>query len=571
MHSDDVSHPSRRSILGVAGATLATPLLGARSTLPPVSRLDTLAASSTASGEQAVGAQRGGHAGAGDTRPLDARAIGVVGDGRADDTRAVQALLDQCAAEGGRIARFGTMTVRITGPLKSRSVGIVFDPASYGGASAPGFVVSGSNYTALTVVGSVADFCVTLTGDDGVDIADSGTIAGDRRPRIDGIAFGTDDEPFALSTVRSVRVNNLAGCGVRHAQCWDSTFLSVSVERCGRDDRYAFEIAGDARRSCNETTWARIHVEQAIGGSIRIDPGTLSCSFVKIHSERSIARPSLPTWLLAGSCVYDSVRLTATDPKVATVAVVGNQTELRNLRAEGGIRVTVDASGGTINFHNPGAVLQPAPNQNGIVNIIGGVVSVLALGGGWNLIGADVDQLEVGFMSPGHSARLTGCTVNVLRPQAGSQHGEVILSGTRVAAGSITGAGRLRGLHLRDNSSLAAKDGSLACTEQLVVIDPSSQIQGDVVLQRTSLRLAGSITGNLTVRGPVHDARADDGAWVGGTVEGWGPPSIAAKPGAWSVNLATAGDRQPKGAREAVAGWRFLADGWRAIRVKIEG
>ncbi len=573
MTSDKGDQLSRRAVLGTAGAALAVPLVADRSiagAVPaaPVRALSSLTDLARPAGAQGVGTRWGSLAAVLEALPLDARLHGVIGDGRTDDTRAVQAFLDLCAERGGRIAHFGAMVVRITGPLKSRGVGIVFEPASYGGSGSPGFVAAGSGYTALTVLGSVADFCVTLTGEGGADISEAGHLDRDRRPGIDGIAFGTIDEPFAMSTVRAVRVNNLAGFGVRHTQCWDSTFLSVSVERCGREGVYAFEVAGDARRSCNETTWARVHVEQAIGGAIRIDPGTLSCSFIKIHSERVLARGPGPTWLLGGSCVFDSVRLTAANPAEAEVSIVSNQAEFRNLRAEQGIRVVVNASDGVVNFHNPGAVLQPSPNQSGIINIVGGTVSVLAMGGGWNLYGCRVGRLEVGFMPHELRSTLTGCAVVELVPQERADQGELVLNATRVEAAIVAGGGaRLRALHLCDGSQLVGKDGTLVCTDQTIMVDASSRIIGNVVLQRTVLRLSGTVTGDLTVRGPVYDARAFDGAAVGGRVSGWGPPSIAGSAGAWSVNLSP---DAAKG-RRPVAGWRYAAGAWWAQYVDVEG
>lgn len=576
MTRDNADRLSRRTVLGTAGVAIAAPLIGDRPAngmvpLVPARPLASLTNLAESAGAQGVGTARGSLAAVIDGLPMEARTHGVVGDGRADDTRAVQVFLDLCAGQGGRIAYFGALSVRITGPVKSRGVGIVFDPAVYGQRGTPGFVADGEGYTALTVTGSIADFCVTVTGGEGADITEDGRIDRDRRPRINGIAFGTDDEPMGMSTVRAVRVNNLAGFGVRHAQCWDSLFLSISIERCGRDGVYAFEVAGDPQRTCNETTWARVQVEQSIGGAIRIDPGTLSCSFVKIHSERAIVRGPGPTWLFGGSCLYDSVRLTAANPVAATVSIVGNQMEFRNLRAEGGIPVTVNASGGTISFHSPGAVLQPARDQNGIVNIIGGVVSVLDMGGGWNLLGCQVERLEVGFMSAGVCSTLTGCTVGELLPKNGSDQGELVLSATRVSAATVSGAGRLRALHLRDDTQLASKGGTLACTDQTITVDASSQIIGNLVVQRAALRLAGTVTGVLSVRGPVHDVRAENGAVARGGVTGWGPPSVPGTPGAWSANLGLGSDNARGGRRQAVVGWHYVARAWRPVQVDIEG
>lgn len=563
---------SRRAVLGTAGVAFAVPLIGDQPAVgarpaPTARPLGSLAELARPTGAEGVGTLGGSLAAVVDRLPRDAQAHGVIGDGRSDDTRAVQAFLDRCAEQGGRIAYFGSLVVRITGPLRTK-VGIVFDPASYGGAGTPGFIASGRGYTALTVLGSVADFCVTLTGEGTADITEDGHIASDRRPAINGIAFGTDDEPFAMSTIRSVRVNNLAGIGIRHAQCWDSTFLSVSVERCGTATAYAFEVVGDGRRSCNETTWARVHVEQAVGGAIRVDPGTLSCTFVKIHSERAIARPGIPTWFLGGSCLYDSVRLTAANPTEAGLTIVSNQAEFRNLRAEQEIRVTVNASGGTVNFHNPGAVMQPAPNQSGIINIVGGVLSVLGMGGGWNLFGSQVGRLEIGFMPAGMCSTLTGCVVAELVPQRGTDQGELVLIATRIAAATVSGAGRLRALHLNADSRVAGKDGSLHCVDQAVAVDASSRIEGNLTLQRATLRLAGTVTGNLAVQGAVHDVRAADGATVGGAVTGWGPPSVAANTGAWSVNLAA---NAVGGGGRIVIGWRYVAGKWRPTWMDGEG
>jgi hypothetical protein len=562
---------SRRTLLGTTGAALAVPLVADRATAAPVPTAARAAGSladlARPDGAEAIGTRRGSLAALVDALPIDARGFGVVGDGRADDTRAAQALLDHCAAQGGRIAWFGALRVRITGPLTSRGVGIVFDPASYGGPDAPGFIAAGSGYTALTVVGSVADFCVTVTGEAGADITADGRVERDRRPRINGIAFGTDREPMAMATIRAVRVNNLAGFGVRHDQCWDSTFLSVSVERCGVDGTHAFIVAGDGQRTCNETSWLRVQVEEAMGGAVWIDPGALSCSFVKIHAERALARRGVPTWMLGGSCTYDSVRLSAHNPAEATALVHSNQADFRNLRAEG-VPVTVDAGGGTVNFHNPGATLQPAAGQNGIINVIGGTVTVLGMGGGWNLVGCRVGRLEVGFMPQELSATVTGCLIAELAPQPGADQGALVLAASRVEAATIAANGaRLRALHLVQGSQLVPREGTLLCADQLVTVDGSSQILGNAVLRRAALRLAGTVTGNLAVDGPVHDARAEDGARVAGQVRGWGPPTVAGSAGAWSVNLAP--DAGGAATARPVAGWRFIAGGWRPLRMDI--
>jgi hypothetical protein len=546
---------SRRTFMSAAGTALIVPLASDSAAMGP--RLQ-------APGEKGLHSLEG--------QGLYAGAFGVVGDGRTDDTRAVQAFLDLCAARGGRIAHFGAMSVRISGPLISRGVGIVFEPANYGEPGEPGFIAAGSGYTALTVLGMVADFCVAVTGEDGMDVTDVGQIAGDRRPAINGIAFGTDavGEIFAMSTVRWVRVTNLAGFGVRHAQCWDSTFLSVSVERCGTADAYAFDVAASLPHCCNEVTWARLHVEQAVGGAIRVDPNTLSCSFLKIHSERALPVPGLVTWILGGSCTFDSTRLTAMKPEVALVLIVSNQADLRNLRVEGNVRTQINASGGVVNLHNPSALLEPSPNQNGVVNIVGGSIAVVGIGAGWHLFGSRISRLEVGFMPPGSSATLSGCMIEELAPTRGVTEGELMLEGSQVASALLSEKeGRLRALHLGRGSRLIPVGGMLRCTDQTVVVDATSRIEGDVVLARTTLRLSGTITGSLSVEGPVYDSRAHDGAAVLGVVSGWGPPTVKGTQGAWSVNLAPAPRPNGQGRLRVIAGWRYLADDWQPVDVEI--
>ncbi len=228
----------------------------------------------------------------------------------------------------------------------------------------------------------------------------------------------------------------------------------------------------------------------------------------------------------------------------------------------------VNASGGTVTFHNPGANLEPAPDQSGIINVLGGVMSALRIGAGWNLRGCQIGRLEAGFMPAGLSALVTGCAIDQFGPQPGTDQGEVVMVASRVEKGIVSGPGRLRGLHLRANSRFVAKDGMLRCVDQTIFVDESSHIEGDVVLERVRLRLAGTLIGKLFVKGPVHDARATDTARVEGQVTGWGPPTEAGQAGGWSANIAM---QAAVGGGRIISGWRHAAGAWHPVYLAVEG
>lgn len=503
-------------------------------------------------------------------RALYAGDHGIIGNGRIDETALVQAFLDLCQATGGSIAYFGTMQVRLGGPLVS-TVGIVFDPVGYGEAGAPGFYVTGSGYTALTVVGGVADFNVTVAGYGEAHHGPDGAIVRDSRPRVNGIAFGTPDErhPFAASVVRQARAFKLAGFGIRHTTCYDCTFMAVSVEQCGTEGQYAFEVAGSAGQNCNESIWVRLQVESSACRAIFVHPNTLSCAFGKLHSERATARRGDPVWVLGGACSYDAVRLHATNPAAATARIVGQQTTLSNLRLDDytEVPVEVDATNGCIVFQNPLATLVPVLNQNGRVVVFGGSVNALRIGAGWSFFGTDLARLEIGFMGTGGRAKLTNCQIGTFVPQADQTTGVVCFQGSEIGSASfVTARGRMARVELLGGTHCASPLGA-RMAYQSIFVDSSSTIRGDVSLDHCALTLFGTIDGDLTVVAAPQSLAGMD-AVVTGAVRGWTYPQASDllgthRPGMFCKNLDMTSDVHD---HARVMGWTFSGRQWAAHR-----
>lgn len=470
---------------------------------------------------------------------LHAADFGIVGTGEHDETAAVQRFFDHCAATGAGIADFGAMRVRISGPLKVHSVGIVFASiASKTGA--PGFYPVGTGYTALTVTGSVMDFAVGIYGP-----VDGPARAGDNRARINGIQFGAPDSSIelSLSFVRHVRIFNLAGFGVRYAACWDTTFVNTSVETCGTAEQPAFEVVAALPQTCNESVWVRVQVELAVGRAIHVSPLTLSCVFTKIHSERATAIKGQPTWQFGGSCEYGSVRLQADNPADATVHFIGDQGRCTNLRSEGP-PVIVDATGGTYRFDNPGAaVMRSSPDQNGRIVVTGGGIGQLEAGGNWLLIGTRIETLQAGFMPDRQRIVAQHCTISRIEPQPGQISANLDLYDCDInALRCASGRDHLRRVTLHDGTRAGTPAGGVAITESLLEVGAGATVVGNLRLAGGALRVHGTIEGDLYIVGACNAIAGSD-AQVTGQVSGWsapvaGPLLGALSDGTRSKNLA---------------------------------
>jgi hypothetical protein len=491
----DVDQVSRRSLLGTVG------------TMAALSSSTACAAPSSMAPSKKAGV-------------LHAADFGIVGTGDRDETAAVQRFLDRCAATGAGIADFGTMRVRISGPLKVHSVGIVFTSVA-SATGAPGFYPVGAGYTALTVTGAVIDFAVGIYGP-----TDSPVRDGDNRARINGIQFGAPDSSveLSLSFVRHVRVFNLAGFGVRYAACWDTTFANTSVETCGTVDQPAFDVVAALPQTCNECVWIRVQVELAKGRAMHVSPLTLSCVFIKIHSERATAVKGQPTWQFGGACEYGSLRLHASNPADATAHFVGDQGRCTNLRSEG-CTVLVDATGGTYRFDNPGAtVMRSSPNQNGRIIVTGGGIERLEAGGNWLLIGTRIETLQAGFMPDRQRIVAQHCMISRIEPQLGQISANLDLYDCDIDALRWTsGRDHLRRVTLHDGTRAGTSAGGMAITASLLEVGAGAAVVGDLRLAGGALRLHGTIEGNLYIEGPCQAIAGSD-AQVAGQVSGWSAP-----------------------------------------------
>lgn len=202
---------------------------------------------------------------------LSADLFGVIGDGTTNDTTAVQAAFDAAAAMK-TFVNFGRKIVKLTGAVTCACKGFVFDSANYGDPNDPGFLVSGTGYTALTISGSPTYLRGAVYG--------TGNAAN---------AIYFDNPLFAQG--QKLRVYNLAGFGIKIEHAWDCVFLDISVEKCGSDAEYAFAIGTHAGDDSNQTHIGHLQVEKSLQRAIYIDANNLNLKIASIHSEQAICTP----------------------------------------------------------------------------------------------------------------------------------------------------------------------------------------------------------------------------------------------------------------------------------------
>lgn len=317
-----------------------------------------------------------------DTQTLWAGDYGVVGDGVADDTAAMNYALAQ-AALANRVLYMGKMIVKITGALTMTGPGLVWDTAGFGNAGDPGILVTGAGYTALTVSGSPQAFIVSVYG--------TGNACA-------GVLFSNPQRAVCLD----LRVYNLAGVGCNITQCFDCLFGTISVELCGSNaaNGHAFLIT-DGGGTSNETTILRLQVEQANCQAISISPNSLNLAICLIHSER-LNNPdnTKPAWILGGAgCWFGSSRFTSNG--VAANAIVwlrGAYSEYSAMRVESGCTVNLEGTSGT-------GIVVVSPNFTGNTSEFAGQSGALVIIGGnygtW--VGSTANRY---FFGPGSAAFL---------------------------------------------------------------------------------------------------------------------------------------------------------------------
>jgi len=474
-----------------------------------------------------------------DIEGLHVKDFGVVGDGSADDTVALQAALDAGEAQH-KVVYCGALLIKITAGVTMGGPGLVFDHVSFGSPGEPGIIVSGSGYTALTLTGVFLNqFRVTVYG--------TGNTA-------NGIYFNN----VTGSHIQKVRVWNLDGFGFKIDKMYDSTLLDISVEKCGNSSDYAFSVnAGDD--TSNMSHIGRLQVEQANAKAILIEGSTLSCVFDNIHSERATAVSGVTTWDIGGTrCVYNGARFTALNPSDATIYFRGENSTFNSMAVEGACAIIFEAlSLSTMVFNAPnfsdasGSI--DLADHSGLIQIISGMLGTLnasaEVGRPLTLAcyGTKITALDIGDVgNPSLPSLLVfqDCTIGALTSSSANSAATfdrcVIAEGNNLLEALTV----LRGCTVTCASSMASHTGS-------AIIARDTTINGNVALV-SSATLLGY---NLRVHGNLSQALncsslLDSACYATGTVTGLGvptkPPSVRAltdgvwRAGQWHHNLAPA-------------------------------
>lgn len=306
-------------------------------------------------------------------------------------------------------------------------------------------------------------------------------------------------------------------------KCWNCKFLLVSVESCGSNNEWAFDVYGPSTAmNCSKCFWGAVHVERCYSNVMRVSANTLFCTFAKVHSERAIANNAVTTWDLGGAGTYNSVRLHATNANVASARFYGTNLVVTALRVEDDAPTYLNATGGGMTLIEPAAVLLPDEGQNGTINIVGGHMSCLKVGAHWSIVNATIIQFEVGANLDAQLITVANSTIGSLGVQSGSVNQSATFENCIIGAGSfLNGETVLRsGCQFTPTPS----SGSTQISYCKVTIE-SSQVIGNLVIDTAAvqMRSGGVIQGNLTITANPQ-CLCDYCSYATGTVVGWTHP-----------------------------------------------
>lgn len=518
------------------------------------SRYASKAAYEGAGGAALIGTNRGALDRRLDSLALYARDFGVVGDAASDangniigtdDTAAVQAFQNLCAALN-RIAYYGSLRPRLTGPVTIHNGSCVFDRQSFTatGESAgvsrgePAFYVSGANYTALTVSGICTEFRVTVCGSGDATTDAAGNITADTRPNIRAFQFGNPlgaaNGTLILSHIGWARATKLAGKALAVVNAFDCIFGPLLTEGCGNAADYGFAIE-DGGNTTNECVFTYIQAEFGKQKALYISPNLVSCTFLKIHSERATSKDGVPAWVL-GPAAYSSVRLNSMN-RLGRCEIVAQYGKITGLKPEN-VRVAVNSTGGTFSIEDGqfSQGIEAASGSNGMVSLTSCSGYYHNVTQNWYLNKCAAEEVNVGACPDGYWPVLDHCRVNALRRTDDTAAVEVC--GGRVEA---LRDGQWREIRITTNARVALEGGARSLSQCKLTLDATSKIVGNLILTTVGFRFAGRIEGNLTLQG-IRQTLFAASAEVTGTATNVGPPEgdsyLDGSPdGTWCKNI----------------------------------
>jgi hypothetical protein len=353
--------------------------------------------------------------------PLDVRFFGAIGDGKTDDSQAVQDAINYCSSLGITL-NCGSGRYLITKGLTA-GCSIIFDAPTYGSNVNSGFLVCADGITALTLT-------------PGIKTSKNITIHGNNR-----LSNGMFINNNFLSRHENIRIFNLNGFGFKGLKIYDTQFDNISVELCGSETEYAFSMLG-GNDTWNTSTINRLQVEQSKFKAIFFDPLGLSCVINNIHSERSTGVPAdnAPSFVFGGNrCQYNTIRVQSAAAQ--KVLLTGSNSTFINCLFEQGLQKVIaeGINGNSLILIGTDCQcpFEEKTNQIGKILINGGnlnriqgyhnnavyndaTIGTFAFGFSNDPVGAEFHNCKIGSVesdlsSTVNAARFDGCIINTLK------------------------------------------------------------------------------------------------------------------------------------------------------------